>query len=142
MAELKGGSTCGGSSILTAGNAGIILPAAFSPKTLVIPGGTDYASGILYFPTAAYLTGAQIYLRSATFTAVSPSSAATILINKVSTGGTVSTLATISSITVANTTYSMTTYGSILAGEYVFARFSGSNYGVDVANVIPFFVGN
>ena len=28
----------------------IILSAAFSPKTLVIPSGTDYASGILYLP--------------------------------------------------------------------------------------------
>lgn len=116
-------------------NSSKALTDARLPRTLTIPGGVDYASGRLYLPDGGTLASIKIQTHGNTGANVTPSASTTILINKV-VGTTHTTIATISAITTATTTYDVSPDVAIEAGAFVYAKFSGSNNGVDVASVV------
>lgn len=105
------------------------------PKTLVIPGATDGASGAQLLTYARTLKEVKVLCRTTAFADAVPSAATTVLIKKVVSGVT-TTIATISGITTATTTYDVNPDVTVESGAYVYAQISGSNNGVAVVNAV------
>lgn len=105
------------------------------PTTLNIPGGSGYSSSAELCDTARKLNSVRINTRNQDYSSFIPGASTTIIIYKI-VNGTTTAIATISGITVADTTYSLTTPADIEAGASVRAAFSGSNNSIPFADVI------